>query len=340
MTEPPKRQQVNEAMTELTNCYKQIHALQEKIIELEGEKMTEAFKAERRLDSIKANKRQMETYRNIINSKEELIRIMDKSYTESQKLENYYVNAHLTDISSHGSLIPDTFFKVPENMVIYALSPIGQCTTFGDSNKFFEHIRMGNPASTSEIIRGGIYRGGDVMFDVDLTFSDMEIGSNGFMNMGVFPYFAKPLYLEYKKLSYWFKNNGDYGCKKLFDKVSNDGPTDLDEVKDAEDCMKSWVDNQGDVRQFLQNITNKDSVKLSKLIYYIWRYIETDKGKRNHIPPTIVLDTCLSFQPNDSGGRKTAKLVSQLEEFKENHRIVKEMDLMTFSWSDFIFKLR
>lgn len=342
MSEPPPvppRVKVNDTMQKLVECYQKINKLQEELLELEGQKMTEEFKAQQRLITIKSLKEKIESSERLIESYRKLIETMEKNRTESQKLENYYVNPHLTDISAHGTTIPDAFFKVPDGITIYALAPIGKCTTFGDSDIFFEHIKKGNLPSTSEVIRGGIYKSGDVMFDVDLEFTDIKKDKNSFMHMGVFPYFAKPLYISYQQIKYWFDHREDEYCSDIVDKLKDSGPKDEDDIEEVEDCVKKFVLNQGDVRPLLRNIRREDDLKLSQLIYYIWRYIKTDKGKRKHIPPTIVLDACLSFTPSDESGAKTAKLVTQLEEFKENPDVVNKLGL-TFEWPDFMTQLR
>ena len=105
--------------------------------------------------------------------------------------------------------------------------------------------------------------------------------------------------------------------------------------------MHSWLKHQGDIRWILPiyRRSDKDETKLSTLLYGINLYLKGNAQHKKHIPQKIILDACLSFQPKDTYGSKTAKLVTQLQEFKENPAVVDGLS-QVFDWSTFINGLR
>ena len=337
MSEPQSLGTEEHLLQELIDAFKIIKELSEKITDLESGVATKEFMAEQRLLTIKKIKISL---RDAIREKD----MWERMYTKQIKahrvnLEDYYVNTQYTDISAHGSTITDRFFKIPEGMTVFVVSPLGKCTTFGDTVELYNHVKMGKPLISSDQVRGGIYQGGEVMFDVSLTFSDIKEEKNIFMHNGIFPFFAKPIWIDYSQLTYWFEARGEDDCKELFDAFEEKGPDDLDEVIVAEECMHSWLQHMGDLRWVLPiyRRSDKDQTKLSTLLYGIDKYL---KGKnKKHIPKKIILDCCLPFRPDDTDGATTAKLVTQLEEFKEHQDVVAKLPL-AFDWLTFMKGLR
>jgi len=339
----PKREDTDEEerlLQQLIDALTTIKKLSEKITHLEYDVTLKEFMVDQRSLTINKIKTSL---RDTIQEKEMWERLYNKQIMRPDvnrvNLVDYYVNTQYTDIRAHGSTITDRFFKIPEGMTVFVVSPLGKCTTFGNATKLYNHVKMGKSLVESDQVRGGIYRSGEVMFDASLTFSDIKEKKNTFMHLGIFPFVAKPIWIDYSQLTYWFEAKGENDCKQLFDGFEEKGPDDLDEVIEGEECMHSWLEHVGDLRWVLPiyRRSDKDQTKLSTLLYGIDKYLK--KYIKKHIPKKIILDCCLPFIPNDTDGTTTAKLVTQLEEFKEHQDVVANLP-RAFDWSNFMIKLR
>ena len=334
-------------LRELIECLEEKKNLTERIDFLEKKVSSTTFMAERRLESIKNLKQTLENLKQVIAQKDELLGLQNTfnaRQNTSYVLENYYVNPKYTNISAHGEIIPDKYFKVPEGFEIIVLSPVGSCTTFGSSKDFFTDVKMGMSPRDSPIVRGGVFDEGMVMFDVSLSFSDIKENKDKFMIMGVFPYLARPIFLKYSQLNYWFEHRGDDVCKKLFDKISDTGPKDIDDLIDAELCMESWQKNQNDIRYYInyyvRHAAARESTSLSLLLKRMDMYLKSAANVENHTFPTkIVLDCCLGFKPADTDGSKSAQVIAHLEEFKDHNDIVEKLPCC-FTYDKFVSVLQ
>ena len=310
----------DELLKKLIDCF-------EKIKELENELEFKTFKNDAHQLTI-SKLRQLMDVKDIF--QDQLLQRLSVENNYAYNFENYYVNRHYTDISSHGRTIPDSFFMVPEGFSVHVVAPIGQCTQFLDSKKLFHDMKKGVHPRESDHLQGNVYYSGEVIFDVNLSFSDHKVGKTTFMNMGVFPYFARPIWIRYKQLLHWFEHRGEDGksCKQLVEKIKETGNEDLDDVFAVEECMDDWLKNQGDLRYVLpsyrRNSAAREDTKLSLLLTRMSLYLKNPKNS-GKFSKKIILDCCLGFEPEDTTGSKTARLVTQLEEFKENPEVIERL---------------